>query len=200
MVQIVRLEAEDYGVPQERTRILIVGMSAEHMGGFRAPPRFPEWRTNLGDALGEMMAELGWQGAKAWAEARRQTVVVRDGVELKGALASTVVGRKGGSRSKEVARWASKGIDINNVADRAPTQAEADLAGEGFLSRLTLGMRARLQSPHGGPLSDARNRRRVRSETVSLPSSGARSGSQCGRRFPAESSTTERCSRAVRVR
>lgn len=144
-VQIMRLEAEDFGVPQERTRIIIVGMSSLHMGRFRAPTRFPEWRTNLGDALYELMAERGWKGAKEWADARRDTVVVRNGVALKGALASTVVGRKSGNREKETLRWASKGIHIGKVANHAPTQEEADRAGPGFLPALTLRMRARLQ-------------------------------------------------------
>lgn len=144
-VQIVRMEAEDYGVAQERTRMLFVGLRQGAMGAFRAPPTFPQWRSNLGDVLEDLMAANGWTGAKDWAEARRNYVVVRNGVELRGALASTVVGRKGGSREKEAARWARKGIDIATVADAAPTQEEADKGGTGFLPQLTLRMRARLQ-------------------------------------------------------
>lgn len=145
-VQIIRLQAEDYGVPQERTRILIVGMGKSAIGAFRAPPTCPEWRTNMGDALEDLMAENGWSGAAAWAEALRTRIVERNGVQLRGATASTVVGRKGGSRDKEKARWAAKGIDIRNVGDAAPTQAEADAAGPNFLPSLTLRMRARLQA------------------------------------------------------
>jgi DNA (cytosine-5)-methyltransferase 1 len=145
-VQIIRMQAEDYGVPQERTRILIVGLRKTAMGGFRAPPKFPQWRSNIGDALESLMGENGWSGAAAWAEALRTKIVERNGVEYRGALASTVVGRKGGNREKERARWASKGIDIRNVGDAAPTQDEADRAGPGFLPSLTLKMRARLQS------------------------------------------------------
>lgn len=144
-VQIVRMEAEDYGLAQERTRMLFVGMRQGAMGAFRAPPTFPQWRSNLGDVLRDLMAANGWTGAKEWAEARRNHVVVRNGVEKRGALASTVVGRKGGSREKEAARWAAKGIDIATVADAAPTQEQADMAGPGFLPQLTLRMRARLQ-------------------------------------------------------
>ncbi len=145
-VQIIRMQAEDYGVPQERTRILIVGMSRSAMGAFRAPPKLPEWRTNMGDALIDLMSENGWAGAPAWAEALRTQIVERNGVLHRGATASTVVGRKGGSRDKERARWAAKGIDIRNVADAAPTQEEADAAGAGFLPSLTIRMRARLQA------------------------------------------------------
>lgn len=145
-VQIVRMEAHDYGVPQERTRILIVGMRKAKMAAFRAPPRLPELRTNMADALGDLMKENGWSGAEAWVDARRNQIVVRNGVEQRGALASTIVGRKGGSRQKERDRWGLKGIDIRNVADAAPTQEEADRAGPGYLPALTLRMRARLQS------------------------------------------------------
>jgi len=144
-VQIVRMEAEEYGVAQERTRMLFVGLRQGAMAAFRAPPTFPEWRSNLGDVLEDLMAANGWTGAKDWAEARRNHVVVRNGIELRGALASTVVGRKGSSREKEAARWARKGIDIATVADAAPTQEQADIGGPGFLPQLTLRMRARLQ-------------------------------------------------------
>ncbi|MBB4274123.1 DNA cytosine methyltransferase [Rhizobium mongolense] len=144
-VQIVRMDAEDYGLAQERTRILFVGMRRDAMAAFRAPPTFPEWRSNLGDVLEDLMAANGWEGAKAWAEARRNQIVIRNGVEKRGALASTIVGRKGGSREKEATRWAAKGIDIATVADAAPTQEQADKAGAGFLPQLTLRMRARLQ-------------------------------------------------------
>ncbi|MGO7535231.1 DNA (cytosine-5-)-methyltransferase [Rhizobium beringeri] len=144
-VQIIRMEAEEYGVAQERSRMLFVGLRQGAMAAFRAPPTFPQWRSNLGDVLEDLMAANGWTGAKDWAEARRNHLVVRNGIELRGALASTVVGRKGGSREKEAARWAKKGIDIATVADAAPTQEEADKGGAGFLPQLTLRMRARLQ-------------------------------------------------------
>ncbi|MGR9055915.1 DNA cytosine methyltransferase [Rhizobium leguminosarum] len=144
-VQIIRMEAEEYGVAQERTRMLFVGLRQGAMGAFRTPPTFPQWRSNLGDVLEDLMGANGWTGAKDWAEARRNDVIVRNGVELRGVLASTVVGRKGGSREKEAARWARKGIDIATVADAAPTQEEADKGGAGFLPQLTLRMRARLQ-------------------------------------------------------
>jgi DNA (cytosine-5)-methyltransferase 1 len=115
------------------------------MPAFRTPPTFPEWRGNIGDAIGDLMAANGWTGAAAWTDARRNQIVVRNGVECRGVLASTIVGRKGGSREEESARWAAKGIDIATVADAAPTQEQADKAGDGFLPQLTLRMRARLQ-------------------------------------------------------
>ncbi|WP_179877561.1 DNA cytosine methyltransferase [Rhizobium anhuiense] len=146
VVRIIRMDAADYGVPQERTRILIVGMNKTAIGAFRAPPTFPQWRQNMGDALEDLMAENGWKGAADWAEALRSQIVRRNGIELRGALASTVVGRKGSAREKEAARWGRKGIDIRTVSDAAPTQEQVDRAGPGFLPLLTLRMRARLQA------------------------------------------------------
>ncbi|AFL52455.1 DNA (cytosine-5)-methyltransferase 1 [Sinorhizobium fredii] len=145
VVDLFRMNTEDYGVAQERERLLIVGMRGESMSGFRMPPSFPQWRTNLGDAIGDLMAANGWEGAQEWSRARREQIVKKDGALLRGVLASTIVGRKGGSREKERLRWALKGLSIDGVADEAPTRADADAAGEGFLPRLTLRMRARLQ-------------------------------------------------------
>ncbi|WP_234841996.1 DNA cytosine methyltransferase [Sinorhizobium meliloti] len=144
-VDVCRLNTEDYGLAQERERLLIVGMRGEAAGAFRKPPRFPEWRTNLGDALGDLMAANGWKGAEEWIRARREHVTEKNGVRLRGALASTIVGRKGIPREKERLRWAEKGISIAGVANAAPTQDQADAAGERFLPSLTLRMRARLQ-------------------------------------------------------
>ncbi|WP_373413855.1 DNA cytosine methyltransferase [Ensifer aridi] len=87
----------------------------------------------------------GWGGAQEWIRARREQIVEKDGILLTGVLASTIVGRKGGAREKEKLRWASKGLSIDGIADTAPTHEEAVAGGEGFLPRLTLKMRARLQ-------------------------------------------------------
>ncbi|MBZ7924892.1 DNA cytosine methyltransferase [Ensifer adhaerens] len=159
--EINRIRAEDYGVAQERHRILLIGIRRELAGSFRMPPRFPERRSNLGDALLDLMSENGWTGAREWARQRRDCPVFdRQGnLIAHGVLASTVVTRRGTPRTKEAARWGSKGINIGGLPAAAPTDAEASKPG--YLPGLTARMRARLQNfPddwkfHGGKQSVA---------------------------------------------
>ncbi|MEB3042045.1 DNA cytosine methyltransferase [Rhizobium mulingense] len=132
-VDIHRIQAENYGLAQERSRVLIIGIRGDLARSFRMPPTFPQRRTNLGDVLVDLMAANGWEGAYEWARERRET----------NALASTIVTRRGKLRAKEAARWASKGVDIAGLPETAPTKEQA--AKPGFLPALTARMRARLQ-------------------------------------------------------
>ncbi len=143
--EIHRMRAEDYGIAQERRRILIVGVSKEYAGKLRMPPRFPDRRTNLGDVLVDLMAENGWRGATDWARQRReQRILDRDGNPIaRGVIASTIVTRRGKPREKEAARWTGKGINIGGLPNSAPTNAEGSRPG--FLPALTARMRARIQ-------------------------------------------------------
>ncbi|MBY5439070.1 DNA cytosine methyltransferase [Rhizobium leguminosarum] len=145
-VDIHRMQAEDFGIAQERSRILVIGLRDEFAGAFRMPSGFPERRTNIGDALVDLMATNGWLGACEWASARReQPRFGRDGkVAGYGALASTIMTRRGKPRDKEAARWGSKDVDIAGLPDHAPTAEQA--AKPGFMPALTARMRARLQN------------------------------------------------------
>ena len=144
-VEIHRMQAEDYGVAQERSRVLIIGWQREFASAFRMPPRFPERKANLGDVLVDLMAANGWTGAYEWARQRReQEIVGRDGTVIRrGVTASTIVTRRGTPREKEALRWAAKGINIGGLPDHAPTELEASQPG--FLPQMTARMRARLQ-------------------------------------------------------
>ncbi|ACE92262.1 putative DNA-cytosine methyltransferase protein [Rhizobium etli CIAT 652] len=132
-VDIHRIHAEDYGLAQERSRVLIIGIRRDLGTAFRMPPTFPQRRTNLGDVLVDLMAANGWEGAYEWARERRES----------NAIASTIVTRRGKPRAKEAARWGSKGVDIAGLPETAPTREQA--AKPGFLPALTARMRARLQ-------------------------------------------------------
>lgn len=144
-VDIHRLKAQDFGIAQERSRVLVVGVRNELAGAFRMPSGFPQRRTNIGAALVDLMAENGWGGAHDWARARgEQPVFGRNGeVVGYGALASTIVTRRGKPREKEAARWGAKCVDIAGLPDAAPTAEEAAMPG--FMPALTARMRARLQ-------------------------------------------------------
>jgi len=132
-VDIHRIQAKDYGLAQERSRVLFIGIRKDLARGFRMPPKFPQRRANIGDVLADLMAANGWEGAYEWARERREANDV----------ASTVVTRRGKPRAKEAARWGSKGVDIAGLPDEAPTMAQASKPG--FMPALTARMRARLQ-------------------------------------------------------
>ncbi|MFK0382451.1 DNA cytosine methyltransferase [Agrobacterium sp. NPDC090273] len=144
-VEIHRMKAEDYGIAQERSRVLIIGVRNDLEGAFRMPPTFPGRRLDIGTALVDLMAANGWTGAHEWARARReQRILDREGnVVAHGALASTIVTRRGLPREKEAARWGAKCVDIAGLPDSAPTQEQASKPG--FMPALTARMRARLQ-------------------------------------------------------
>ncbi|MFC5755655.1 DNA cytosine methyltransferase [Rhizobium sp. GCM10022189] len=132
-VDIHRIQAKDYGLAQERSRVLFIGIRKDLALSFRMPPKFPQRRTNIGDVLVDLMAANGWEGAYQWARERRENNDV----------ASTIVTRRGKPRAKEAARWASKGVDIAGLPDTAPTKEQASKPG--FKPALTARMRARLQ-------------------------------------------------------
>lgn len=143
--EIHRINARDFGVAQDRSRILIVGARKEFAGAFRMPPRMPEMATNIGDALADLMSANGWSGASNWAQTmRKQPFHDRFGnLVQKGALSATMRGRQGVGREKEDARWKRNGFTYAPIPKAAPTNEDA--TQEGFVPGLTLPMRARLQ-------------------------------------------------------
>ncbi|MGE7368332.1 DNA cytosine methyltransferase [Neorhizobium sp. NPDC001467] len=130
-VEIHRANALDFGIAQDRKRLIIVGMREDLAVAFRMPPAFPERRANIGDVLVDLMAANGWTGAHDWASERReQPAFDRHGKFAgNGATASTIVTRRGSPREKEAARWECKGVDIAGLPERAPTAEEASKPG-----------------------------------------------------------------------
>lgn len=63
------LEAQDFGVPQLRPRSVLVAAKSSIWKFFKWPTPGLKPRVTVGEALGEMMAEAGWEGAAAWAAA-----------------------------------------------------------------------------------------------------------------------------------
>ncbi|WP_421365837.1 DNA cytosine methyltransferase [Agrobacterium tumefaciens] len=143
--EIHRIQAGDFGVPQVRRRILLIGLRQDIADAFRMPPKFPDRRMNVGDALVDLMAAEGWDGAHDWARQRReQPVLDRNGdVVAYGAQASTVVTGSGKRRHNEQDALRAKGYDTTVSPERAPTAEEASKPD--FVPSLTLRMKARLQ-------------------------------------------------------
>ncbi|MCZ8352954.1 MAG: DNA (cytosine-5-)-methyltransferase [Rhizobium sp.] len=144
--EIHRIQAGDLGIAQVRRRVLVVGLRHDIADAFRMPPAFPARRLNIGNALVDLMAANGWDGAHAWARQRaEQPVFDRSGdLVAYGAQASTVVTGSGKRRRNEKAVQKAMGYDTTGAPDQAPTAEEASKPGS--MPSLTLRMRARLQN------------------------------------------------------
>ena len=132
VTHIKLLNASDYGVPQLRPRVVIVGIRKDQAGAFEYPQEHPRESLTVGETLCDLMSQNGWKGAKKWAERADR-------------IAPTLVGgskKHGGpdlgpTRAKNA--WAELGVDGKGIANEAPEQ---DFDG---MPRLTSRMMARIQ-------------------------------------------------------
>ena len=131
-VQIKLLNASDYGVPQLRPRIVIVGIRKDVQGKFSYPLPTSEKVKTVGETLLDLMKKNQWQNANEWAKQAST-------------IAPTIVGgskKHGGPdlgpiRARKA--WAQLGVDGKGIANEAP---EKDFEG---MPRLTPRMLARIQ-------------------------------------------------------
>ena len=127
------LNASDYGVPQLRPRFVLVALRPEDAHFFRWPDSLTATRT-VGEALGDLMASNGWNGAASWAKRAN-------------GIGPTVVGgskKHGGpdlgpTRAKR--QWAALGVDGMGIANEPPDRSTPADA----MPRLTVRMVARVQ-------------------------------------------------------
>jgi DNA (cytosine-5)-methyltransferase 1 len=128
------LNASDFGAPQLRPRVVIVGLRKDLWDRFDWPQVSQQNPPTVGETLFPFMAARGWLGAKAWAERANE-------------IAPTIVGgstKHGGpdlgpTRAKRA--WASMGVDGMGIADHPPGEHDP----LHFKPRLTVPMVARLQ-------------------------------------------------------
>lgn len=131
-VQIKLLNANDYGVPQLRPRVIIVGIREDEKREFHYPEEHPETAKSVGETLLDLMKENGWKKAERWAKEAN-------------AIAPTIVGgsKKHGGPDLGPVRarkaWAVLGVNGLGVANEAP---EPDFEG---MPKLTPRMIARIQ-------------------------------------------------------
>ena len=131
------LYASDYGVPQLRPRVVIVGISDRLKDTFEYPTPLTGLETTVASSISDLMAENGWKGLEEWKL-------------LANHIAPTLVGgskKHGGpdlgpTRARKA--WAELGVDGKGVADEAPQQ---DFEG---MPRLTTRMLARIQGFQDG--------------------------------------------------
>lgn len=131
-IQIKLVNASNFGVPQLRPRVVIVGIRNDQAGIFSYPDENPNSAPTVGKTLYDLMAENGWTGAKEWAAKADK-------------IAPTLVGgsKKHGGPDLGPTRariaWAELGVDGKGIADEAPIP---DFEG---MPRLTSRMMARVQ-------------------------------------------------------
>lgn len=151
------LDAKDFGLPQTRSRYLLVAMAEEDIHHFQwptpdgAPP-------TVGERLIALMASRGWPGAEAWSAAAA-------------GVGPTVVGgskKHGGpdlgpTRARK--RWAELGVDGLGIANEPPGP---DFP-EGKMPRLTVEMVAQLQGFPDAWVFAGRKTARYRQVSNALP-------------------------------
>lgn len=125
------LKSSDFGVPQLRPRVVMVGLRREFSSNFDWPSVFSAPKT-VGETLLVPMAENGWKRVNLWAENANK-------------IAPTLVGgskKHGGpdlGPTRARAAWAELGVDGRSLAESAP---EADFEG---MPKLTVRMAAKIQ-------------------------------------------------------
>ena len=112
-VSIKLLNACDYGVPQLRPRVVIVGIRNDEKGIFSYPPETPDYVPTVGETLKPLMGANGWECVNEWAHRANK-------------IAPTIVGgsKKHGGPDLGPVRarraWAELGVDGLGVANTAP--------------------------------------------------------------------------------
>lgn len=128
------LNARDFGVPQQRPRLMLVGIQKSYADHF-SWPETPSCRPpTVGNAVFDLMASRGWKGAKGWREKAN-------------GIAPTIVGgskKHGGpdlgpTRAKRA--WSALGVNGLGIADLPP---DAQFP-EHEMPKLTVEMVARIQ-------------------------------------------------------
>lgn len=126
------IQANHYGVPQQRPRTILVALKKQYASYFSWPIGVLAPPPTVGDILYKEMASNGWEGAKEWAKAAN-------------GIAPTIVGgskKHGGAdlgptRSKLA--WEKLGVDGKGLADAPP---EKGFVG---MPRLTVKMAGMIQ-------------------------------------------------------
>lgn len=131
-VQIKLLNASNYGVPQLRPRVVIVGIRNDVKTAFSYPDGDGTAAPTVGETLRELMGANGWEGLEEWVAGANR-------------IAPTIVGgsKKHGGPDLGPVRarkaWTEIGVNGNGIANEAPS---ADFVG---MPKLTKEMVALIQ-------------------------------------------------------
>lgn len=133
-VQLLPIVGAEYGLGQNRPRVVLIGFRDGLMLNFTMPPVLPDAERTVGDVLLPFMSENGWKGAEAWAKRANKPAPTLVG-------GSSKTGIKGFASNFQLEAWAKLGIDASDLADDAPS-ADAPVD---HMPKLTRHMAARLQ-------------------------------------------------------
>lgn len=126
------LNASDFGVPQLRPRVVIIGVRKDLNDCFEYPLGNPDNVVTVGEALSDLMGEKGWNNVAAW-------------VKMADDVAPTLVGgskKHGGpdlGPTRARRQWLELGVDGRGIADNPP-EGDAPIP-----QKLTVRMLARIQ-------------------------------------------------------
>lgn len=127
------LTATDYGVPQKRRRYILVALRPQYAEGFAWPEKQAR-PPSVGEAVKDIIASGGWEGAEAWAAKAKR-------------FAPTILGGSKNSKSPALGptstrrEWERLGFNSKSIANMPPG-ANFPLDGA---PRVTLKVLARLQ-------------------------------------------------------
>lgn len=132
------INASDHGVPQLRPRVILVALKEQYSKCFSWPQETVTPPT-VGEALFDLMGELGWKGAKEWAKKANK-------------IAPTLVGgskKHGGpdlGPTRAKASWKELCVNGHRVADFPPDKNFiGEKVGYENMPLLTVRMAARIQ-------------------------------------------------------
>lgn len=132
------INASEHGVPQLRPRVILVALQEKYAKKFTWPD-VKKSAPTVGETLYDLMAELGWEGAKEWANKANK-------------IAPTLVGgskKHGGpdlgpTRSKSA--WKELSVNGHRIADLPPEKGfNGEKEGYENMPLLTVRMAARIQ-------------------------------------------------------
>ncbi|GGV33292.1 DNA cytosine methyltransferase [Streptomyces spectabilis] len=135
------LNAQDFGVPQDRKQGVLVALKKQYFGRFQPPTSTVTRYTTAGEALHPSMSARGWTGTDDWAKQADQVAPTLVGGSDKRGGAD--LGLTGSKRA-----WARMGINGGALADEVPGpdgEQESDNSGSS-LKKLTVDQAAVLQA------------------------------------------------------
>jgi DNA (cytosine-5)-methyltransferase 1 len=155
-VELHTMDAKDFGLPQDRKRIVLVGLMKDLSPRFKMPSLEQTWDVGIGDALCDVLMpyRLGAKGQlrNEWHQDDPNRAKHLENYDLwvekwlsdHGKKKTPTITTAPTSSIPDIkARWRAVGLDINEIDDHAPEPHQ--VAGQDYLPHLTVEIAKRLQ-------------------------------------------------------